>query len=250
VGVLVTTMLRPKLLDQCLRAVFRNILPVKVRLVVNGDDSAEMKRALEPWRKWAVEVVSQERKEIPVVYNEGMRWARNNNYKYLINIDDDITVDSNAITNLVKNMENDPGIFACAGYIRDARKNEVMLGGPLVNGQFNYLKKKPGVYNAKWIGSGFTIYRLDEMLPYDESYGMGYNDYDWCMHALSSGKVVAVSGDAGAYHKVQFTNDGVIQYRNPPEYKAIRNDEERHARMADKFKMKWGFLPRMGPIVE
>lgn len=251
VGACVITMLRHDLLDQCLRSIFRNIIPIKVRLIVNGDNSPGMKNALRPWNeKWAVEVVNQDRASPSKIRNDSFQWAKELGYKYLMTIDDDIVVSAKGITNLVRVMENDPNIHACAGYIRDAKGKEEMLGGTITDNRFNYLSKKSGVHDASWIGSGFTICRVDDFTPYDGNYEMGWEDPDWCMEMVKHGKRLAVCGDAGAYHRVAFTKNGAIPHRDTPEYNRIRYDSVRHERMSNLFQSKWGFAPRMGSVVD
>lgn len=251
VGVSVISMLRPNLLDQCLRAIFRNCIPLKVRLTVNGDDSKETKEALRPWKsKWAVDVIEQERTWPAKIRNDAFRWARDHQYKYLVFVDDDITVSTNGLINLVRTMEEDKDIFACSGFLANQANARVMLGGPLKDGMFSYLRYKKGVYDSDWVGGGFTIHRLKPELPYDDTYETGYNDYDWSMQARKAGMKLAVTGDAGAYHGVNFGEKGIFVYHNPPAYKTIRYDGARHDRMAAKFAGKWGFHPRMGPLID
>jgi GT2 family glycosyltransferase len=250
VGICVITMLRSELIDQCLRAIFRNIIPLKVRLCVNGDTSEKTKRALRPWvDKWAVEVVMQERVSPTKIRNEAMQWARNKGYKYLVTVDDDVTVSANGITNLIRVMEDNPSIYACAGYLRDIKGKEIMLGGPIIDNRFNYFSKQTGIHDVSWVGSGFTICRLEDVVLYDEKYEMGWEDPDWCMEILKRGKRIAVCGDAGAYHKAFFTNKGLIENVDIYDYKVIRYDSLRHERMSNLFQSKWGFSPRMGPVI-
>ena len=251
VGVSVISFLRPNLIDQCLRAIFRNIIPLRVRLCINGDNSMPTREAIRPWKnRWAVELVNQERNWPAKIRNEAFNWAKSNNYKYLIFIDDDITVSTTGIVNLIRTMEKDTDIFACSGYLMNQHDMKVMLGGKLKDGAFSYLKHKPSVYDSDWVGGGFTIHRLDTIIPYDDNYETGYNDYDWSMEAIKQGKKLAVCGTAGAYHGVTFTKTGPAVYHNPSEYKKIRYDSARHERMAYKFAEKWGFSPRAGPLCE
>ncbi len=251
VGVSVITMMRPTLIDQCLRAIFRSSLPVRVRLVVNGDDSEETKKAVAPWKgRWAIKVVEHGRKWPAVVRNESLEWSRKQGFRYHVFIDDDITVFPDSFPRLAWLMVEHPETYACSGFIKYPNGREMMLGGPLVNGAFSYLKKASGIHPSSWVGGGFTIHRLDPLIPYDGNYETGYNDYDWSMEAIKQGKKLAVCGDAGAWHGAVFTKDGVKDYTNPTDYKALRYDDERHARMRLYFKSKWGFEPRTGKVIE
>ena len=251
VGVSVITMMRPQLIDQCLRAIFRSPLPVRVRLIVNGDSSEETKKAVKPWKgRWAVEVVEHERKWPAAIRNESLEWSRKQGFKYHAFIDDDITVYPNGLHRLVYEMERHPQILAMSGYIRYANGRETMLGGPNVHGAYSSIKKQPGVFKSDWVGGGFTVHRLQPFLPYDGSYETGYNDYDWSENARFHGYTLGVCGDAGAWHGAIFTKDGVKDFVNPPDYKHLRYDNARHQRMSEYFKSKWGFEPRTGQTVD
>lgn len=251
VGVSVISLLRPDLIDQCLRSIFRTNLPMRVRLIVNGDVSEATKKAIAPWKgRWAVEVVEHERKCPAVVRNESLEWSRKQELRYHIFLDDDCAPFSDGLLQLVWAMEKYPKLYACSGYIRYASGTETMLGGPLVRGAYSSIKKAPGVFESDWVGGGFTVHRLDPFLPYNESYEMGYNDYDWSEEAKKRGYPLGVCGDAGAWHGVIFTRDGVKEHQNCRDYKNLRYDNTRHQKMSDKFKVKWGFEPRTGQTVD
>lgn len=251
VGVSVITMLRPDILDQCLRSIFRNIIPVRVRLCVNGDDSPGTKQALQAWQeKWAVDIVKSERISPSKIRNDAAQWAKNQGYKHLVIIDDDIIVSPNGLVNLVSAIESRPDIHACAGYLRNAKNNDMMLGGSIRDNHLSYLRKRPGIYDVSWVGSGFTVCRLDDFTPFDENYEMGWEDPDWCMEMVKRGKKLAVCGDAGAYHRVMLTKNGVVTHNDSSEYNKIRYDSARHERMSNLFQSKWGFPPVMGAVVD
>jgi GT2 family glycosyltransferase len=251
VGVSVITMMRPELIDQCLRSVFRGTLPVRVRLVVNGDTSEATKKAVAPWRgRWAVEVVEQEREWPAIVRNESFEWSRRQGFKYHIGLDDDISVFSDGLHQLVWAMKKNPSLYACSGFMRYANGKETMLGGPLVHGAYSSIKRSSGTFKSDWVGGGFTAHWLEPFLPYDDSYEMGYNDYDWSEQAKKNGYLLGVCGDAGAWHGAIFTREGVKDYQNPPDYRHLRYDNARHQRMSDYFKSKWGFEPRTGQTVD
>lgn len=251
VGVSIMTLMRPTLIDQCLRSIFRGNLPVRVRLIINGDTSEATKKAIAPWKgRWAVEVVEQERKWPAVIRNESLEWSKRQGFKYHGFVDDDCAVFQDGLYRLVWEMERNPKLYACSGFIRYANGKETMLGGPLVRGAYSSIKKAPGVYKSDWVGGGFTVHRLDPFLPYDSSYETGYNDYDWSEQAKKKGYLLGVCGDAGAWHGAIFTREGVKDYQNPPEYRHLRYDNARHQRMSDLFKSKWGFEPRTGQTVD
>ena len=96
----------PNLLSWHLRAIFRNVIPIKVRLCVNGDNSPEMKRALLPWEgRWAVEIVKQEKTSVEKIHDDAVNWAKNKGYKHLINLDD-AGIYQNGVIDIVEMMRN------------------------------------------------------------------------------------------------------------------------------------------------
>lgn len=249
IGVSVITMMRPDILDQCLRSVFRNRIPVKVRLDINGDYSTEMKYASEAWsHRWSVETVVHDRLWPAVIRNNALRWAKEKGFKYLLFLDDDCMAYSNSIPLLAQALDSHPEAVACSGFIRNANGREMMLGGPVEGGAFHYWRKSPGVRESSWVGGGFTMHRVDPLLPYDEEYQTGYNDYDWSLKATELGHKLIVCGDAGAHHGSRLTTEGFKPYTNPPSYNRVRYDESRHAEMRKLFKKKWGVEPRMGVV--
>lgn len=242
VGVMVITMLRPELINQCLQAIFRNRIPLKVRLVNNGDSGEETRRICESWgRRWAVDYVHHERKWPAAVRNESLQWAKNNGFKYLVMIDDDVLVVNNGINKLILTMETNPDVYAMSGKLRFVGKPSYLLGGPLRDRMFYHYTDRVGLYASDWVGGGFTIHRVNPLLPYDDEYETGFNDYDWSMKAKEKGYKLAVTGDAEAWHGARLTSSGFIQNKNRDEYNKIRYDSERHTRMRKRFESKWGF---------
>ena len=105
-GISVVAPSNPNLLSWHLRAVFRNVIPIKVRLCVNGDNSPEMKRALLPWEgRWAVEIVMQEKTSVEKIHDDAVNWAKNKGYKHLINLDD-AGIYQNGVIDIVEMMRN------------------------------------------------------------------------------------------------------------------------------------------------
>ena len=246
VGVMVITMLRPDLINQCLQNIFRSNLQLKVRLVANGDTGYVTQKITREWgNRWAVDLVTHERKWPAVVRNETMKWAIGKGYKYLVFIDDDVTVTPSGIPRLVKTMEENKDIYALSGKLKTTQ-GVTMLGGPLRDGMFYKYTDRAGLHDSDWVGGGFTIHRLNPLILYDQQYQTGYNDYDWSMTAKKAGRRLAVTGDAVAWHAVKFSSKGVKKYKNPPDYNTIRYDQSRHERMKKLFKTKWGFRLREG----
>ena len=242
VGVMVITMMRSNLINQCLQSIFRNRMPLKVRLINNGDAGEYTRKICEQWgRRWAIDYVNRPRKWPAEVRNDSLRWAKQNRFKYLVFIDDDVVVINNGITKLVQAMEKHRDVYAMSGKLRQLNQQTTLLGGPLRDHVFYRLTDRVGVHSSDWVGGGFTVHRVDQMLLYDDEYETGFNDYDWSIMAKKAGYKLAVTGDAEAWHAVRLTGKGVVGNQNSAEYAQIRYDNERHARMRKRFEEKWGF---------
>ena len=251
VGVMVITMMRPDLITQCLQGIFRNRIPVKVRLINNGDRGEDTRRICTEWgRRWAVDYVMQDRQWPAVVRNESMKWARRNKFKYLVFIDDDMVVTQTGISNLISEMEKHPQYYAMSGSMKNVKGNPFrMLGGVLRDNAFWNYPMGDKVRDSDWVGGGFTAHRLKPLVPYDENYQTGYNDFDWSMQVKKQDLKLGVTGKALAYHGFKLTSDGLERYRNPDEYSMLRYDKERHAEMRKLFKSKWGFSIGKGGLL-
>ena len=245
VGVLIATLMRPEYIEQTVRAVFRNLTPVRLLLVNQGDSSSMQQAMFEPWRnRWAVTVQDNtENVRLSVVRNEAMRWAKNLGLQYLVNLDDDMTVHSDGITNLVQAMDEHPEYHAISGWYKQDN-DEMCAGGLIVEGNYYNLPRVKGVHPVDYVASGFTAIRLDPLIEYDTSYEMGWNDYDWCEIVKSKGGKLAVCGDAGAHHKGLLTGSGWKEVSDIANYRAIRYNDARANAMSEKFMLKWGFPPK------
>lgn len=246
VAVLMVSMMRPYYIEQNMRAIFRHSVPLKVRLVNNGDHSASQRKTMEWWSdRWAVEYVNyQKQRLLSDIRSEAMRDYHEKKYKYLIMMDDDITPVYGSITKLIAEAEKHPEYHAISGYIVDSNERQRFIGGKIREGQHYYHHPvSPITLEADYTSSGFTIIRLDEVIPYTEGWEMGWADWDWSNEVKAKGLKVAVTGKAKAYHRYLFTSKGRKWMGDPPKYRAIRRNSARHDRMASKFMDKWGYWP-------
>jgi len=247
VAVLMVSTLRPYFIEQALRGVFRETVPIKVRLVNNGDNSEEQMKAIKTWEgRAAVDYEYYPDKiNLPPIRNKALFDYKKNGYKYLILQDDDIMVKPNHINHLINVAEANPQYYAISGYITSENDYSRQIGGRIVNNKhYYYYPVQPTTREADYISSGFTIIRLDdEIVPFTEDWEMGWSDWDWSMEIKKKGFKVATTGLAGAYHRLLATSKGMKKKSDPPEYTAIRKNAARHSRMAEKYESKWGYKP-------
>ena len=247
VAVLIVSTLRPYFIDQALRGIFRQTIPIKAKLVNNGDASEEQKVAVKTWKgRAAVEYeYYPDRVNLPLIRNKTMFDYKKRGYKYLILQDDDILVKPNHINRLINVAEANPQYHAISGYIVSEDGYSRQIGGRIVNNRHYYhYPVQPVTREADYISSGFTLIRLDEkIIPFTEDWEMGWSDWDWSMEIKKSGFKVATTGLAGAYHRLLATNSGMKKIDDPPKYVTLRKNRAQHSRMADKYESKWGYKP-------
>ena len=247
VAVLMVSTMRPYYIDQGMRAIFRHAVPFKVRLVNNGDQSSSQLNAVAWWSdRWAVDYVNYKSPELlSTIRSNAIRDYNEKKYTYLITMDDDITPMNGSLTTLISEMETHPEYHALSGYIVDWKDQPRFIGGKIKAGiHYYYYPVKPETMPADYISSGFTIIRLDKVVPYSEGWEMGWNDWDWSNEIRKRGLLMGVTGKAGAYHRQLFTTNGREQKKDSAAYKEVRYDRQRHNRMAEKFKEKWGYTPK------
>ena len=166
-------------------------------------------------------------------------------------IDDDITPMSGSLVTLILEMEKHQQYHALSGYIMDRTRKRFIGGKIKDNRHYYYMPVDSETHPADYTSSGFTIIRLNTVVTYSEGWEMGWNDWDWSNEVRKRGLRIGVTGKAGAYHRQLFTSKGRIQQPDSPEYRRMRYDRERHIKMAQKFKEKWGYVPvNARPITE
>lgn len=223
-------------------------MPLKVRLVNQGDHSAKQLEALKWWRgRWDVDVVDNpEPRRLSVIRTETMQKFKNR-YKYMVTLDDDILPHTGSIEALIRALEENPEYHAIAGGIIQKGMNR-MLGGYITRSegetQHHVLPLIKQIAEVQFVSSGFTAFRLDPLIPYDTEYEFGWMDWDWSQEIKKAGLLMAVCGDAMAHHKYVATPEGMRVKHDSVEYLRLRQDHKRHLRSADRFHSKWGFRPR------
>lgn len=243
VVVLIATLKRPRYIDQVMRAVFRTRMPVKVRLVNQGDFSGEHMSALKWWRnRWAVEVVDNEEPvRLAEVRTQCMKDYAGR-YKYMITLDNDVLPLPGSIERLLRSIYVYPKYHAIAGGVKQGKQTR-MLGGYIRDGQHYSLPLVDGTVEVDFISSGFTVSKLDPLIPYDTKYGWGWNDWDWSNEIDKAGHRMAVCGGALGYHKYLLTSRGLEQQGDSEDYQLLRYDADVIDASTKRFKSKWGYVP-------
>jgi len=251
VAVCVLSLMRPYYLKECLRSIAAVRIPIRLFLVNQGDTGDAQMKIVNQWKnKW----------NTTYIFNDPPKWpgpsraeifilAKEMGFQYLVTVDDDCFLHPHAVENLVKAADRNPEFHGISGYLRFSSKKtsrtKYMLGGEkeIREGKL-YFKPFPwrkGVHEAEYICNGLRLVRLDPLVTPDPEWTMGMTDYDWSMQVKKEGLRLAVCGEAGAFHKYQRVGARMKNRRNPYKYDELyRRNEVEIARMADRFKMKWG----------
>jgi len=160
-------------------------------------------------------------------------------------LDDDMTVFPHSVENLIRAMEEQKQYHAIAGWYQGRGELQRTIGGYIKNKKYYDLppSKLNSIHPVDYVSAGFIAIRLNKIIEYDQTYEMGWNDWDWCEIVKKSGLKLAVCKQAGAYHRHMMTKNGLKYIPDTPEYRKIRGIPERNRRMANKFMEKWGWTP-------
>ncbi|GAF97740.1 unnamed protein product [marine sediment metagenome] len=169
--------------------------------------------------------------------------AHDMGFEYIITVDDDSCLNPHAIDQIVEVADNHPEYHAISGWFRN-REKKYLLGGrkDSETGQHTNYKYKMGVHEADYISNGFRLIRLNPLVLPDVNYTVGYTDWDYAEQLAKQGLSMAVTGNAGGYHKHMKNNQGeMVPAYNPLRY-YVRS-RERTQQMKEYFMSKWGYYP-------
>ena len=251
VAVSILTLMRPKLLKQCLRSVARTKIPIKIFLVNQGDESEEQMKVVNKWKdKWSVHYHFNNPPKWPgPARAEIFTMARDMGFQYVVTVDDDCYLYPNAIENLVKAADKHPEFHGISGFLYSASKRrgyqKYLLGGTehtergkLIYTNFFWVS---GVHETHYICNGFRLVRLSPLITPDPEWTMGMTDFDWSMQVRKRGLRLAVCGDAGALHKYLVKGKKLEVAKNPPKYERnFRRNRAEINKMKVRFEEKWG----------
>lgn len=247
----VTTLHRPKYLSQCLMALFRQRIPVRVLLQNQMDDTDETLEEVDRWRhRWCINYVYNHR-----VYPLGwmkhfnMKHACEEGYDYYLTVDDDMTVMPDTLHRLVAFLDKHPEYHAVSGWMNQHDEKR-MLGGKLTKRgdelwfQDYAHRGDIGFMDVDYVNGGYTLFRLDPLILFDYRLNF-FEEWDYSLTLRERGCGMASLPSAGAWHKILWTSTGKPRkYNGTPMYKRLRYDGETIEHDRGYFKDKWGVTPR------
>jgi len=248
---LMVSLFRPYYINSSVMALFRQPIPVKLRLVNNGDNTQEQRKALDPWRdRWAVELIEyKERQLLSEIRNHAILDAMDMGYKYLLLLDDDMRLSPYALSRLYEAAETHPEYDLIAGTMY-AHGVVRMLGGVVINGEHRPFPRRPGVHETDYVSAGIVLVRLEDPIFFTEGWGIGWCDWDWSNKYVEAGRRVACCGDALGYHRMIPSSDKLIKIQDSETYLSYRQNKAEHKEMADWFESKWGYRPKLGKTLK
>ena len=246
VGILVISFLRPQYLSQCLEAVSRVKMPIKVYLVNQGDRSEQMKKIVSYWSS-KLNLVYKENKGVEGISNMkrwGMESMKVDGLEYCVILDDDVLLIKDGLEKLVEIADAHKDYHTIAGFLIEGGTLKLMVGG-FIRKEKDFItyprdKYSEGFHQVEWAGGGFTIHRLEPLVLHDPAYIIGLEDYDYSFELKKFGLKVGVTGDAGAYHKILVSQNGRFTKYENTSYNNFRMERKRLQPSFDRFKEKWG----------
>ncbi len=155
--------------------------------------------------------------------NIGIKYALDNNYKYILLLNNDTEIDSLALFNLLESADSDDKIGIMGARIMYFNNKELInyCGGKIdwlsctavhynINQPYINLSKGSSVYTDFITGCCMLIkaevFKNVGMLP--EEYFMYYEDADFCVKVKEKGYELGLCENAIIYHKVSASSGG------------------------------------------
>jgi len=245
-GVLLVTMMRPVFLEQCLSRLALVKTPIRVYLVNQADKSEETMAVIDKWRN-ILSMTYKENQEVEglaAMKRWGMEQMKADGLDYIIIVDDDICLRSGSLENLVICADAHPEFHSIAGWLEEGRIKSMLGGNSRVTPsgtRYPRLAYTPDLKQVEWVGGGFTLHRLDPLVLHDPAYMIGLEDYDYANELKKLGLKSAVTGTAGAWHKMIINGSTMMRLNNSSDYQGLRMSGQRIQESKVYFKNKWGY---------
>lgn len=222
VWVVIPTVNRKKDLKECLESLKKSqTLNCNLQVVVvdNGskDDTVEEIEKLKPASpagglksKNLVLIKNQRNEGFCRANNQGIEMALKNGADYCFLLNDDCTIEKNAISNFVKTMEDNPGLGILGATVYAAsRPKKITTTGEVVNLWFGigtmvpYRKKESFVLVDRVAGCSMLVRKevFEKIGLLDERFFAYYEETDFCLRAKKAGFCVAYAPSCQVWHK-------------------------------------------------
>jgi GT2 family glycosyltransferase len=203
VGVIISMLNFNDLTDKCVESVLAQV-DVDCDIVV-VDDGSKVSYAHE-----GVQIIRYEEPHGNThSINAGIKFF-DNKYKYIMNLDNDIELEPNAIKELVTVMESQPSV-AIAGSLRITNRNgkEIRFGHSIdLRGSCITLKSSCIAYLCFWVSGCSVLMRssvIQEIGMFDKRFENYCQDAEWCLRALINDYSVAMVPRSIAHHVGEIT---------------------------------------------
>ncbi len=245
---------------ECLKSIFNsNYINYNV-IVINDGSTDETGSALKQYYSNVEEITGDGSLWWSKSMNLGFKQAVENQADYVLVLNNDVIIDANTISNLVKtaisypnsivgcliyNLQNKKLIWSAGGIMKWPWPGEVQLGmNEYDNNQYN------GIRNVDWtpgMGTLINTKFLFNLDFYDEKYMPQYlSDVDLCLRAKKRGYSILINSECILYNNVENTG-GITKTKSNFKLKLIK-EMFFSFRSPDLLKARTKFILRHCPL--
>ncbi|ETJ38539.1 Glycosyl transferase family 2 [human gut metagenome] len=194
---------------------------VDIIVVDNNSQDDSIKELRKYFRDKIIIYESKENKGFAHATNIGMKYALENNYKYVLWLNNDTIIEKNMISNLIKcSVANNECVVAPKIMYFDYKNTIWSAGGEIkwIKGQtiqYGYKEKDLGQYDLHkniTFASGCCILIPQKVIKtvglMEEKYFLYYEDTDYCKRIIDNKFTIMYEPSAKMYHKVSATTGG------------------------------------------
>ena len=223
-------------LIDCIDSVLNLKYPIQEIIVVdNGSTDNSIEIVKNKYDNNIVIIQNQKNLGAPVARNQGMKYALKSGVDYIFCLDNDLTVDENAIEKLIEVMIRNEKIAMVGALIFHHEQPDVIFSaGQKINWTQNLVKsfgrnqiyrgQFKDIWKVDYVGSGAVLIPSEYIKKhgyFDESYiGYGYEDTEYGLRANKLGFHVVCCADAKVWHK---PHSGIGRYSFKKKYLETRN---------------------------
>lgn len=207
---------------ECVKSIKKNEKKIDYEIVVvdnkSTDDSVEKLRGI----KDIILIESEENLGFAKGNNLGIKYAMENNFDYILLLNNDTVVEVDSIFKLQQFIEQDKGLGIVAPRIMYYSDRNLInyCGGHIdwlrciaihENYRNEFNENSPKSFETEFITGCCMLIKnevINDVGTLPEEYFMYYEDVDYCIQVKNKGYKLAVNTDSVIYHKVSVSSGG------------------------------------------
>lgn len=148
-------------------------------------------------------------------FNTGIKYAVENNYKYICLLDNDVIVEANAIKNMREYIQdnNEVGVVGAKIFVMETENFIQEIGAQLHSSKFNIKlnydqqydnDQIPNVVDCDYVPACALMTSVENIKKFgfmDQEFFLYWDDIDWCYRMKKSGKKIVALNNAIVWHK-------------------------------------------------